>query len=298
MATGFINPGDLLTGSGTPDGFTARWGTSISVEENVSAVYGKEIRVAGGNPSLFSIDALDSAADTEVVMLFRIDPDMAKDIRAGVWARVPAATEPASHSGYLGCLFRTAQATPTNRIQIVEYNAGSNAGAVAELQNDWEVSTRYWIRYRVNGTNLQFRMWAEGASEPGTWTIEGTDATFSSGGWCGLGWIGSGTSRHMYVEALGWATGEDEAPTSAAGSPIATPSGWTFTAAAASRQLNGSWTAVAEAGTYQWEVEEEVGFSWEAFQSGSTASTSFQLTDADGVEWARTYRGRVRAVPA
>lgn len=295
MATGFINPGDLATAAGTPTGFTTRWGTGISVVDNVSALYGKDLEVLGDNPNLFSIDALNGAADVEVVMLLRVG-GAGLDNRLGVWARVPDATAEGSKSGYLGNLFRST--VPDNRIQIAEYNSGSYAGTADENTNNWVNSTKYWVRFRVNSTNLQLRFWADGDAEPGTWTIAGTDATYATSGWTGLGWNGSASSVGFYVEALGWATAGDTAPTEDAGSPIATPTGFTFTAAAAARQLDGSWDAVAEAATYDWVVEQDVNSAWSAFQSGNTASTSFQLTDADGVDWARTYRGRVRAVPA
>jgi hypothetical protein len=85
---------------------------------------------------------------------------------------------------------------------------------------------------------------------------------------------------------------------SATGEPLATPTGWTFTKTANTRQLNGSWSAVTGAATYDYQVERWTGSAWVAFSSANTASTSFTLTSSNGVEYSTLYRSRVRAVPA
>lgn len=41
---------------------------------------------------------------------------------------------------------------------------------------------RYWVRIRAVGSTHQVRVWADGGAEPGTWTLEGTDGTYASGG--------------------------------------------------------------------------------------------------------------------
>lgn len=77
---------------------------------------------------------------------------------------------------------------------------------------------------------------------------------------------------------------------------LATPSNFSFSSASSSLQVDGSWNPVADAATYDWEVEENSLGSWVAFQNGNTASTSFQLTGTDGLAWSTSYRARVRAV--
>ena len=80
---------------------------------------------------------------------------------------------------------------------------------------------------------------------------------------------------------------------------LATPANFAFTAAAGTRQLDGSWDAVTDAETYDYLVEYETSPGvWSAFVSGSTAGTTFQLTSANSVDWGTKYRSRVRAVPA
>src|SRR5205085_3303788 len=39
----------------------------------------------------------------------------------------------------------------------------------------------YWSRFRVNGTSVQLRQWADGDAEPGAWDTTTTDAAIASG---------------------------------------------------------------------------------------------------------------------
>jgi hypothetical protein len=80
---------------------------------------------------------------------------------------------------------------------------------------------------------------------------------------------------------------------------LATPTNFSFTAHGSLRQLNGSWTAVANAGSYEASVDYETDpDTWVNLTTYAGAATSFQLTDADGVAWGTKYRCRVRAIPA
>ena len=76
-----------------------------------------------------------------------------------------------------------------------------------------------------------------------------------------------------------------------AGAGLAAPSNVTFEASRL--DLDAAWAAVGDAETYGWEVEEDDGGSWVAFDSGVTAATSLRLSFADGVKWGTKYRFRV-----
>jgi hypothetical protein len=82
------------------------------------------------------------------------------------------------------------------------------------------------------------------------------------------------------------------------GTPLAVPSGWTFVKTSGVRTVTGSWSAVSGASTYEYQVERWTGSAWVTFATGSTASLTFSLTSANGVDWSTQYRARVRAVPA
>lgn len=79
------------------------------------------------------------------------------------------------------------------------------------------------------------------------------------------------------------------------------PTNWTFVKTDATAEVVGSWDAVTDAETYDYEVEEKDDEgSWQPFALGSTTdpTTSFTLTSSDGVKFDTEYRARVRAVPA
>ena len=100
--------------------------------------------------------------------------------------------------------------------------------------------------------------------------------------------VQSGEGRIQLNNINSWARAFltlDEAETG-----VAVPSGFTFTASGL--QLDGSWSAVSGADSYDWEIERDDAGSWVAFDSGNTAGTSFQVTT--GVEYGTTYRARVR----
>jgi hypothetical protein len=134
---------------------------------------------------------------------------------------------------------------------------------------------RFQLRDGVNGTIVADPDWRTNAqgwplnSPDGygnTWTVEGT----------GVLWIEP--------------TVDDR---------LDTPGSWVFAAVGRQRTLSGSWSAVANADHYDWEVQVEVApGSWLPFREGSTTQTSFTLGVEDGVAWGGTYRARVQAVPA
>jgi hypothetical protein len=99
--------------------------------------------------------------------------------------------------------------------------------------------------------------------------------------------VGLNVIDAMIAWALGGAGG--------GGSQLATPTGFTFTAAAGPA-LNGAWSSVSGAATYDFQVDRWTGSTWTSFASGNTASTSF--TETSGVAYSTQYRSRVRAVPA
>ena len=83
-------------------------------------------------------------------------------------------------------------------------------------------------------------------------------------------------------------------------SQVATPTGFTFTKTENVAEVTGAWTAVTDAATYDYEVEEWNGSAWQAFAVSAVTdpTTSFTLGSADGVTFSTLYRARVRAVPA
>ena len=180
--------------------------------------------------------------------------------------------------------------------RIAKKVGGSSTSTVQTI--DFSYAPDEWIglRFRAHGELLYAKVWKVADGEPGAWSIDGASNTDLATGKPGVAAIQTSTTV-MLVDRAGFGTGGDTAPLSAAtATPLATPTGFTFTAHGSLRQLNGAWDAVTSAESYDWEVEVDDG-GYQPFESGSTAGTSFQLDDSDGVDWQTNYRGRVRANP-
>jgi hypothetical protein len=92
------------------------------------------------------------------------------------------------------------------------------SGSVAtQLAGDTTLSLTtgnwYWVRFQIIGTAYKAKVWAEGASEPGTWNVESTDSTYSTAGHVGL-LKGANTNTQLWRK-FGVGTNGDTAPSSA-----------------------------------------------------------------------------------
>jgi hypothetical protein len=100
-------------------------------------------------------------------------------------------------------------------------NTGADAPTqVASATKTFSAATDYWIRFRVNGTTIRVRAWADGGSEPGTWDCDSTDSAVTGVGWAGLAQFGPAAGGE--VKQLGIGTNGDTAPDSAGSSVTGT----------------------------------------------------------------------------
>jgi hypothetical protein len=177
------------------------------------------------------------------------------------------------------------------------------AGVYTELQSvsfTYAKGQRVAIRVEASGTTIRAKAWLWGDAEPGTWALSVTNSAITAGRPAVGRRQGTASPDGTRVDFWGAGTDGDAAPSasSGAGTPLATPSGWTFVKTNGVRTVTGSWSSVVGAATYDYAVERWNGSAWVAFYTGNTASTTFSLTNANGVDWATQYRARVRAVPA
>lgn len=171
----------------------------------------------------------------------------------------------------------------------------------------WAQNDIIAMRTRNEGNTIQARFWKPAspftdptADEPATWEHNYSDTTVSTAGGVGIGAVTAPTGQnHMGVYAIGVGTDGDIAPHSGTStSQLTTPQNFSFTAVAGQRQLNGSWDSVPNAATYEYQVDEETSpGTWTQLATANQAGTTFQLDNTDGVDWATTYRSRVRAHP-
>jgi large repetitive protein len=146
-----------------------------------------------------AIATMPQAANTEVLMSFRFPSTVARGYleifcrASGNWV-----------SGY-----------PNSGYFVVITNSGSNvglrkisSGTVTELTNDsvgQATTTKQWVRFRVEGSTLQAKVWTDGTPEPSGWETVATDPSVTTPGVLQLKWIRSSTAtdaREVYLDDL------------------------------------------------------------------------------------------------
>jgi len=90
---------------------------------------------------------------------------------------------------------------------------------VASATLSFSGNTKYWVRFRVNGTSLKGRVWADGGSEPETWDIDATDSDVSGDGFAGYR-ISAGNNKTFRVYQNGVGTNGDSAPVAAGSTAV------------------------------------------------------------------------------
>jgi hypothetical protein len=116
----------------------------------------------------------------------------------------------------------------SNSIDTYRFN-GSTYTAITNGVFSVTSGTWCWVRFRVNGSTVQARVWADGDSEPGTWQCSATDTTYATAGHVGA-IKGANTSTQLW-RRFGVGTNGDTAPSSSGGTD-GTITGATLTATA------------------------------------------------------------------
>lgn len=135
--------------------------------------------------------------------------------------------------------------------------------------------------------------------DPVSWVFEGSnDTALASDPAASVTWTELDTQTSYAVTTTRQAFVDDNG---SGGFDIAalgpdTPTGLTLTADASLRELDGSWTAVTGADSYDIQVDYDNDGVWTTVTNFNQAGTSFTLDDTDGIDWATDYRCRVRTV--
>jgi hypothetical protein len=176
-----------------PADWTARWKTfdvGWSVKADAAAAGGKVLSLASATAERFaaSWNPLDSDTDRgNVEVLFR-----SKII--GAASSLPTAIARASGATLTETAYRGGGRGMANRT-VSKYVGG----AYTDLGSDtftMAADTWYLTRFRVNGSTIQVRVWADGASEPSTW-LTATDTSIAAPGWVGLALTSNAGERHI-----------------------------------------------------------------------------------------------------
>lgn len=117
---------------------------------------------------------LGSTTSATAEVLVRCQTSAATSTRMGPALRI------STNNGYIGRLSAAA-----NNLVIGKIVSGTETDL---FTTTFTVSTAtfYWIRFRAVGSNLYAKAWADGSSEPSSWTLTGTDSSITSAGGYGL----------------------------------------------------------------------------------------------------------------
>lgn len=105
-----------------------------------------------------------------------------------------------------------------NKLKLRRYNNGTSSD-LADGSYTINADSWYWIRMRLNGSNIKARIWPKLGTEPGTWLVDYTDASpLTSAGEAGVCCLNADVNCD-YIAFEG----------SSAGWPIPVPSGYNTT---------------------------------------------------------------------
>ena len=118
-------------------------------------------------------------------------------------------------NGYEIALSGTPTATTTlarKRVAVVSTTLSGSSGGISR-------AAPVWIRFKIAGSTIQIKTWADGASEPGSWGQTWTDSDITAAGFFGFGFQGaSGTGSgpnagtQYLIFQLSFGTDGDAAP--------------------------------------------------------------------------------------
>ena len=192
------------TGS-LPSGWTERWATADpawTAETGGDDQILKCTITTGTQVTACSRNDVDSDADrddVEVLTLFRVRAVSTATTNGGVVARGSGGTS--TKYGYSANIY--------DNDLIVHKYVNNTGTTISTSAKSLTADTWYWLRFRVNGTSLKARIWADGGSEPGSWDIDTTDSDISAAGWVGA--RGTSPSGDPEYDLIAIATNGDTA---------------------------------------------------------------------------------------
>lgn len=206
MAQYFTDFTGASVGAAPPAGWTERWDATTLWEVVTGPYVQWTTDGASSRQDGLSWDTPGSiTGDCQIAVLCR--STFAAGSQCG--AIIHAST--AAISGYSVCLSGVGDELAASRL---------DAGVETLLtvgSFTWTNDTDYWIRAERTGTTFRARAWAFGGSEPGTWAVSNTDATYSSGV---IGLFARNLNGDKIFKAVGVGTGGDAAPLSGSGGGI------------------------------------------------------------------------------
>lgn len=210
------------------------------------------------------IDGDANRADVELLFQYYNDSATASQRVAGVRMATSG-----TRTGY-------AVRVRTNSIDTYRFT-GLTFTAITNSAVSFSSGTWCWVRFRVNGTTVRARIWADGDSEPGTWDCDSTDSTYSTAGHVGP-LKGANTNTQKWRK-FGVGTNGDTAPSSGGGGAAALEGSVSAAATVAAGLTTAIQCAASVSGTAATSAALTTAIQCAASVSGS-ASVSASLTTA------------------
>lgn len=198
---------------------------SAQIVTDATAIGGKLLRLQdsgwGGGPVIITPDAIGSVAagtETEILVGFRLGLSNDADSPAHgrmVPAMLRTTDASASPVRIYGVGYRRTASTST-RFQGWYFQGvddWSNLGPEKTLSPSLVANDRWWVRLHVTAAgSWSWKVWKDGASEPG-WDATGTSDTTRTSGYVGAGAADSFTRYDpLDIEWMSVGTGADAAP--------------------------------------------------------------------------------------
>jgi len=159
---------EAMAAGNPPTGWTEVWATAPTT--TVEKLYGKRalsVDISANARVAVTDDPIDKY-NVEVLGLIKAIDDFST-LAGGVCGRVSGAA--GTETGYV--LFMD----PANDlISLRRYKNGTQA-TLTTASKTIAAGLWYWMRLRINGTNIKARVWAKWTAEPGTWDIDYTDSS-------------------------------------------------------------------------------------------------------------------------
>ncbi len=186
--TDVANPFDIEAHSWTRRWHAATGSTStyffVRTEQDLSKLLiGYRTTVERYTLSWDDIDSDANRQDSEVLAKWRVTTTGGFQ----AWSMIRGSGTTTTETAYIASIDSSG-----GNIDVRKYDAGT-ASSVSSTTKTISTDTWYWSRFRVNGTTLRLRVWADSVSEPGTWDIDTTDSAISGDGWVGVGYYDDAT---------------------------------------------------------------------------------------------------------
>lgn len=212
MAQFFTDFSEYTVGA-IPGDWTERWATAShtwGVQSNAAASNGVVLRALGSVDGRRALSWNTPGTPTDAEIVCRWQTNVLGNNGDNYYQ---LRLRGSGASGTETCYWTNLGHPQNNPIVTGELFNGTNSFHLLEDPSvSVSINTWYWLRLRVTGTSIQGRRWADGTTEPTTWTTT-TDATITTAGWVGVGNF-SGDNANRDFDIVGVGTDGDPAPIS------------------------------------------------------------------------------------